>query len=507
MPLLMWMLACITREPNPCPLGCETVDSAADTAPIKDTADTGEPPQPVAIPTGCAPETQHEDPFVLIGSKMGSSSHDGGWFTEILDIAYLPNTAQVITAGQGGVVLFNVQVPSNPELNGFVTHDGTGGGRYYNVRPLDATLAWATHREFGLHVLNVGNPDQPTRITTVDAQGYEGLDVADGVLYVANTNGTVDLYDVQDPTDPQLLTQVTGLERPWDVRVQDGHLYVADAVLGLVVYDLSEPTLPLLLTAVDSPGQPFRLDGEPGHVYMVSGAGGLEIFDVSDPSNPDRVSVSDVGGGALDVAVHDGLAGVVTQEAVVLLDIGRSGTPENPLPFAYEETEQYAMTIDAQSGWWVVGDWGIMGMWQAGDVPAPAMDLSVDTVAFLDEAEQREVYITNRGGDTLTLIGASMPDGVDVLVSTLNIAPGERASLFVDWDGKNALEEGMTLCLASNDPGRPTMTLNLSNGSSGKGQAIGQDAPDFTLLDLDGVQHRLSEQIGHPVLLAYFATW
>ena len=32
-------------------------------------------------------------------------------------------------------------------------------------------------------------------------------------------------------------------------------------------------------------------------------------------------------------------------------------------------------------------------------------------------------------------------------------------------------------------------------------------APDFALPDLDGQVHTLSEQRGHPVVLAYFATW
>ena len=41
----------------------------------------------------------------------------------------------------------------------------------------------------------------------------------------------------------------------------------------------------------------------------------------------------------------------------------------------------------------------------------------------------------------------------------------------------------------------------------GEGKVIGQQAPDFTLMDLDGNLHTLSDQLGHPVVLAYFATW
>ena len=51
----------------------------------------------------------------------------------------------------------------------------------------------------------------------------------------------------------------------------------------------------------------------------------------------------------------------------------------------------------------------------------------------------------------------------------------------------------------------PTLTLTLTAGVVG--DYLGQAAPDFALTDLNGDTHRLSEQLGAPVLLAYFATW
>jgi hypothetical protein len=36
---------------------------------------------------------------------------------------------------------------------------------------------------------------------------------------------------------------------------------------------------------------------------------------------------------------------------------------------------------------------------------------------------------------------------------------------------------------------------------------VGDPAPDFALEDLHGARWRLSEQLGHPVVLTYIATW
>jgi len=36
---------------------------------------------------------------------------------------------------------------------------------------------------------------------------------------------------------------------------------------------------------------------------------------------------------------------------------------------------------------------------------------------------------------------------------------------------------------------------------------VGDSAPDFSLPDLDGRTHRLSERRGHPVVLFLWASW
>ena len=47
----------------------------------------------------------------------------------------------------------------------------------------------------------------------------------------------------------------------------------------------------------------------------------------------------------------------------------------------------------------------------------------------------------------------------------------------------------------------------LSTSSSGTSVLIGQAAPDFVLQDTLGGYHTLSEQLGKPVVLLFFATW
>lgn len=507
------LLACTDPDAGRGPVDVGPFDSGSASTDGTDPADSGggatdsgAPLTWTTLPADCTPPAlRSADPFTMVGSVINTQT-SGGWFTEILDVVYLPDEDRVLTAGQGGLVVHDVEDPAEPVTRGHLgAADDPGLLRYYNLLAASPGRVWVTHREFGLDTLSLDDPDRLSELHSVDGLGYEGMARSGDHLYIASTRGYVDVFDVSAPDAPAFLWRLDDLGRPWDIEVAGDAAYVADADLGVLVLSLADPAAPVEVGRLPSAGQPFRLRATDDALYVASGAAGLEIFDRTDPLDPVATGSLDAGGGVQDVAVLDGFLGVVTQEAVVLYDISRAGTPTAPSPYAYEETEQYAMALHAADGLWAVGDWNILGMWALGDDPAPAVDLAVDQVAFLDGAETRRVTVTNRGGADLALTGLVPPDGVEARVSATTLAPGQSGLVELDWQGGDALDG--TLCLATDDPGRPTVSLHLTSGGEGQGKAVGQQAPDFVLQDLDGVEHRLSEQLGHPVVLAYFATW
>ncbi len=113
-----------------------------------------------------------------------------------------------------------------------------------------------------------------------------------------------------------------------------------------------------------------------------------------------------------------------------------------------------------------------------------------------------ETTLTHRGGATLELQGATIGDArVTVQVSASSLEPGESATLRLDFSGGEDLDT--SLCLASDDPDGSEREIDVILGDN----TLGQPAPDFALQDIDGDTYTLSEQLGHPVVLAYFATW
>ena len=106
----------------------------------------------------------------------------------------------------------------------------------------------------------------------------------------------------------------------------------------------------------------------------------------------------------------------------------------------------------------------------------------------------------------MELLGVgALAEGLSVQADRLVVAPGEAARIRVVYEGGGPLDE--ELCFATNDPTFEVISVALHTGERGQNEAIGEAAPDFALRDLDGSTHRLSEQLGHPVVLAYFATW
>jgi hypothetical protein len=135
------------------------------------------------------------------------------------------------------------------------------------------------------------------------------------------------------------------------------------------------------------------------------------------------------------------------------------------------------------------------------------MDLSAVTSLF-GSSTQATLTLGNRGSQPLNLLGATSNDPrVTVLASTDVVQSGDSATLLLSFtDDGEPLDS--TVCIASDDPEKPTVEIKLSDQSDIQTSVgYGEPAPDFTLTALDGESYRLSEQLGHPVVLIYFATW
>ncbi|MSQ04298.1 MAG: hypothetical protein EXR71_20860 [Myxococcales bacterium] len=469
--MMLFLLSC---DPAPDGLGPEAVQ-AEDTAPEATW---------VPVPTGCeAPAVLPADPLVLAGEAR-TTQENVGYLIEMVDVERYGDL--VLGVGQGGLLVYDVSDPDAPALVG----DGRGPGqdRFHRVEALDERYVAATNREYGIAVYDLLDPSKPVQVWSEAHAGWEGLSAVDGLLYVTDSEGLV-VFDVANPWSPERVGEATGLDASWELSQPVGDwIYAADNTLGLVPIDISDPTAPTLGVPVHLGGGVLHVRAHGSTLYASLGGAGVAVLDASNPATPVEIARVETGGAAVMSAVANGILFVVDHEAILAWDVA---DPAAPLPIGRQETEQFALAVDADDDVAWVGDWALMEGWRvdpsaaAGQLDVPGAGLVVGTTT-----------ISNRGGGTLRLLGGA-GEGLTIEASALEITPGGSAQLRIAGTGTS-------LCLATDDPDGPLRTFVVTEAGA---PPIGEPAPDFTLTDLDGVEHRLSEQLGNPVLLVYFATW
>ena len=508
--LFLLSMGCRDKEQSPADTAApaDTAPSSTDdTAAPTDTADTGKAPITWSVlPEGCeAPKDLGTHPITLLGEDQHTQEIPGSWFVELVDLEADLDAGLVYGVGQGGLMIYDVSSPADPTLLGGLPGPDSGNtGRYYRLELAGEGRVLTTHRDQGLYVIDVSDPVTPEILTRVEVQGVEGMALVDNILYMTNLFGQLYTADVSSLKDPILIDELDGMSTPWDIVVHGDVGYISDGQDGVVVVDLSEPTVPVLIGAVDVGGgvQDIAVHGDA--LYAAAGGVGVVVLDASEPLAPTVHTILDYAGSVQSVAVQDDILWAVDQEDVIAIDVA---DPLTPIPIGTSLTPEFSMHVAAGDGVAWVGDWSRLQSWQASpDVLAPDLELSVTTMLLDTTGDEITLTLHNVGGAALSLVGAELGDdrlGLEVSADT--IAPGDSAQLRLTYAGGDDLQS--SLCLASNDPDTPTLSVEVHTGAGGNHEAIGEPAIDFALEDLDGSTHVLSEQLGRPVVLVYFATW
>jgi hypothetical protein len=486
-----------TRSTNP-------LDSSTPETDAPDSGETGTPIDWQDLPASCtAPTDLPADPVTEIGRCFKGQEKGATYFTELLDLEI--DGDLVYGVGQGGLMIYDISEPAKVDvighLQGVTPESNPGLYRYHRVELSGTGLAAVTHRGVGLGIVDVSDPTAPESLIFIDYEGLEGMAWHGDRLYVTVSGEGLRVVDVSDPAAPSSGSLIGGLQSPWDLTpVVDGWTYAADNALGVVPIDVSDPDAPVVHPPIALDGAVLHVTIDGDWLYAATGGRGVSVMDRSDPAVPVEVARAETGGSAVMVSVSDGALWVADHEGVAVFDVSE---PSAPVPIGREVTDQFALAVRASGDQAWVGDWNYLMGYQRGP-GAGELDLPSGSLVLPEGGGALQTTITNQGGDTLSLVGATVDDPrVQVSVESLTLAPGESAQLKLDYTGGDDLDA--TLCLASNDPDAPVQEVSL--GAGAVGEFVGQIAPDFTMTDLDGNTWRLSEHLGSPIFLTFFATW
>jgi hypothetical protein len=216
----------------------------------------------------------------------------------------------------------------NPSLVGFLP--GVQTARDVSVDAVSG-LAYVTSDEFGLSVVDVTNPQQPTVLGAANP-AFTGSRVAVGGSLAVVTAGSAGLkvVDVSVPTAPRTVGSLTGSMAA--VAMAGHYAYALLTVPGnpahidLIVVDVSVPTAPAIVGQLASVGgSEIKVAGS--FAYIPAGSVGLQVVNVSNPAAPTLVRTVSTPAAARAIAVANGRAYLAATSWLQVFDLS---SPSNP---------------------------------------------------------------------------------------------------------------------------------------------------------------------------------
>ncbi len=253
------------------------------------------------------------------------------------------------------------------------------GGRVRGVT-IQNDLAFIANEEQGLEILDVSNPTQPTKISSIKTKGFardvlvlnnfsyvsqlfRGVAVIDienpyqpvyvknilndttvyeidsyrNLLYIITPNGLY-TYEVSNPYEPLFISQ-------WErsssysssytgVSVVYKYVCLSNSITGLEIVDMTFTSNPTLIgtwngSTGDGSGVFTTYIGEKTIAFLANRYSGLEVIDYTDPQAPTKIGNYDVTGKIIDVFVKNDIAYCCKDNlGLVLLDVS---DPSNPV--------------------------------------------------------------------------------------------------------------------------------------------------------------------------------
>lgn len=477
----------------------EPDDVASETPSDPASSDTGEP---ISLVRGeCAPDSPTNEPSIeLIGQyDTDDNTEPPGLLIEALDGVVDQERFWVV--GQGGLLSFDIS-GDVPELG-----DVFGGmsGRFYRLMLVDhdPPLVYATHRDSGLQIVDRSDPSDLRLVKTVTKDGLGGMVQVGDRVYATQHDGTLVVFDATDPTAPEERASIEAPGHPWNVVETNGWLYTADNTRGVGAFSLSDPDEPEFVGHTDLGNGVLDLATDGTRLFAAAGSAGLIVLDLSDPSSPQESARLWTGSPVVDVSVSDAMVWLVDHEAVWAVDVRQ---PDQPTVIGRMETPRFAMSVWAEGNEAWVGDWTAVEGYRAHPERAASTIVAhPDTLRLASDRHDATVRLVNLGPHDGALLrwDANETDAT-IGVSSTTVGAQDGVTIAVDWPESTGNGQ---VCLLTSDPSNPTVSINVQRSDQRLSVPVGTAAPDFELPTLDGERLRLSEQLGHPVLLVYFATW
>jgi hypothetical protein len=249
------------------------------------------------------------------GFRIVSKTKTAGYAQDVV----IKDTLLYIAQGEGGLAILNVSDPRNPVRVSSVFEQLKG--YFYKIARKDSAVYLAAGN-FGMSVVNIADPYAPfVTVTNTVPRPTRDLIVHGEYLLTASSEMGVGIAKITDATypDPRGGMEVNGYARGLCVSPDSSFLLVASGEMGLTLLDIKDMQngfgIYPKLGWVDTDGYANDVVCHPElpYAYIACGIAGISVVDYSDTSDMKVISKFATGGYAKELAYKDGFIYVATE--------------------------------------------------------------------------------------------------------------------------------------------------------------------------------------------------
>jgi hypothetical protein len=199
---------------------------------------------------------------------------------------------------------------------------------------VNASYAYVANTNGSLQIFNISNPASPSLVSTTATGGFGGYAVAinGNYAYITGQNSnTLQIFNVSNPASPSLVsTTATGIY-PYNLTVSGSYAYVVNFNSNAFqIFNISNPASPSLVSTTATGSAPISVAISGSYVYVANlSSGTLQIFNISNPTSPALVGTANTGGNPTFVAVSGSYAYVAVESSNVL-NVYNISNPASP---------------------------------------------------------------------------------------------------------------------------------------------------------------------------------
>lgn len=197
-----------------------------------------------------------------------------------------------VADGPEGLQIINVGNPNNP----FIVSSLNSIGYCHDVTVTTikgAKYAFLASSANGLSIVNVSNPSSPALTAVVSLTNDAVISVAvDSVVkkvYAGTFNGFVYIINIAVlPAQPVILGNYDAYDKIKGLAVSGIYCYLAEPGFGIEIINVQNPVNPYSVSFFDTPGDPqdIAVSRQYNMAYIADGDAGLTVLDVTNPASP-----------------------------------------------------------------------------------------------------------------------------------------------------------------------------------------------------------------------------